>query len=283
MRWRRAARGWLVGVVMGAGALWNLGSGLAFAAAPRNPEAEIERLRARVVELEREATVGRVETARLRAELLRLETELEEVRKQLEVARRTGPETVAEPEPTGPIVEAGPAIEETSIDEEPLVGVLVAEPLTAPDEPLAAPAEPLAAPDEPSAGEPSSPQALYDEGYTLFHEKRYDEAERRFERFLLLYPTSSLADNALFWIGESRYARGELASALEAFTATVERYPEGNKVADAMIKAGKCFEALGDLESARETYEEIRRRFPATGAATLATERLKTLAGMPSP
>ncbi|NJL26931.1 MAG: tol-pal system protein YbgF [Thermoanaerobaculia bacterium] len=124
---------------------------------------------------------------------------------------------------------------------------------------------------------------LYDEGYTLFHEKRYAEAEQRFERFLALYPTSSLADNALFWIGECRYARGEFQAALEAFTGTVERFPEGNKIPDAMVKAGKCFEALGDLDSARETYDEIGRRFPATGAATLAAEHLKTLGRKPSP
>lgn len=272
---QQRTRAWLaLGLILSA--LGAVGNGAAFAASSRDSEAEIERLRSRVVELEREATVGRVETTRLRAELTRLETEIDELHQQLERAKPCGSETVTEPEPTGPLIETGPTIEETAIEEEPLVGTTVAEPLA----PTGTPPAPVA---EPSTGESGPPQTLYDEAYTLFHQKLYDEAERRFERFLSLYPTSDLADNALFWIGECRYAQGELQAALEAFTRTVERYPEGNKIPDAMLKAGKCFEALGDLDAARETYEEIRRRFPATGAATLASERLQALARSPSP
>ncbi|NJL28456.1 MAG: hypothetical protein HC897_11500, partial [Thermoanaerobaculia bacterium] len=142
MRRERAPRARLVGLGLLTGSLWILGQGAVFAAAPRNPEAEIERLKVRVVELEREATVGRVETARLRTELTRLEAELDEARKLLEAARRQGPETVAEAEPTGPIVETGPDIEEAPLEDEMLVGVAVAEPLSAPAEPPVSEAQP---------------------------------------------------------------------------------------------------------------------------------------------
>ena len=122
-------------------------------------------------------------------------------------------------------------------------------------------------------------QALYDQGYALFHQKRYADAETRFRRFLDLYPRHPLADNAQFWIGESRYARGDFASALAAFSATVEQYPDGNKVADAMLQAGKCLESMGQDAEAIATYEAIAERFPDTVVASTAAARLAALRG----
>jgi tol-pal system protein YbgF len=116
-------------------------------------------------------------------------------------------------------------------------------------------------------------QALYDRGYTLYHQGHYVDAEASFQRFLQSEPKSELADNSLYWIGECRYSRHDLRGALAAFRETVERYPQGNKVPDAMLKAGQTMEALGDKEGARTTYKEVTKRFPNTAAAAAADER----------
>ncbi len=120
-------------------------------------------------------------------------------------------------------------------------------------------------------------QALYDRGYTQYHQGHYRDAEATFERFLSHYAKTDLGDNALYWIGESRYSLGEYEKALTAFKQTVERYPNGNKVPDALLKAGQCLEQLGNKKGARTTYEEVVRRFAGTTAATLASERLHAL------
>jgi len=96
-------------------------------------------------------------------------------------------------------------------------------------------------------------------------------------RFLRSYADTDLADNAQYWVGESRYARKDYAGALAAFRETVERFPEGNKVADALFKAGQCFEAQGDQGSALETYREVIQRYAETAAAARATERVRAL------
>jgi tol-pal system protein YbgF len=129
-------------------------------------------------------------------------------------------------------------------------------------------------PDEEPAPETLSPtsQVLYDRGYSLYYQGHYVDAESSFQRFLQSSPTSELADNAQYWIGECRYARNDLKGALAAFRETVERYPKGNKVADAMLKSGQCLEGLGDIEGARVTYREIARRFPGSAAAAAAEE-----------
>ena len=116
-------------------------------------------------------------------------------------------------------------------------------------------------------------QELYDRGYTLYHQTRYVDAESGFRRFLQSYPRNDLSDNAQYWIGECRYARGDIRGALAAFQETVERYPDGNKVPDAILKLAGCLEELGAEEAAQARYDEVMRRFPNTAAATSAEER----------
>ena len=118
-----------------------------------------------------------------------------------------------------------------------------------------------------------SAQALYDRGYTLYHQGRFVDAETSFQRFLQTDPGNELADNAQYWIGECRYARSDTRGALAAFREVIEKHPKGNKVPDALLKAGQCLESMGDIEGARVTYREVIRRFPGSAAAGVAEER----------
>ena len=120
-------------------------------------------------------------------------------------------------------------------------------------------------------------QRLYDRGYTLFHQARYVDSEQVFREFVELHPTSDLADNAQYWIGECRFANRDLRGALSAFQETVNRHPNGNKVPDALLKTGQVLEDLGDVSSARQSYRELQRRFPDSAAAVVASERLNRL------
>jgi tol-pal system protein YbgF len=140
-------------------------------------------------------------------------------------------------------------------------------------------ASPAASAPSGESAEPGAPldpraQALYDRGYTLYHQGDYVDAETSFRRFLEGHGSSDLSDNAQYWIGECRLARDDLRGALAAFRETVNRYPDGNKVPDALLKTGDVLEKLGDEEGARESYREIQRRFPDSAAAIVASERL---------
>jgi len=116
-------------------------------------------------------------------------------------------------------------------------------------------------------------QALYDRGYTLFHEGRYVDAETAFRQFLQSYGTTDLGDNAQYWIGECRWGRRDFRGALDAFRETVERYPDGNKVPDALLKVGQSLEELSDSAGARLAYEEVLSRYPDSRAALVARDR----------
>jgi tol-pal system protein YbgF len=103
------------------------------------------------------------------------------------------------------------------------------------------------------------------------------DAESGFQRFIQAHPATELTDNAQYWIGECRLARGDVSGALAAFRETVERFPGGNKVPDALLKVGESMAALGDVEGAREAYQEVIRRFAGTTAAAVARDRLQAL------
>lgn len=264
MRRRPARR--FAGAAVVALALFHTGCGGGMWREPETGASEADELRRQNLELRREKTVAEVELARLRQEVARLERELAAARAEI---ARPAPPPAAAGAPESP---APPAVEGEELADEDLAPPPARETAARPEPPVPAPA-PVPPPQKIDA----AARALYDESYAFFHERRYTESEAGFERFLELYPRTDLADNAQFWIGECRFARGEHESALEAFTRTVEEYPEGNKVPDALLKAGRCLELLGDRSEAAATYEEIVRRFGDSPAAAAARERLAEL------
>jgi tol-pal system protein YbgF len=245
--------------------------------APRNPagDAEIAELKQRILELQRRAAVQQVELARLRERVAELEahaggTGFEERASGATAARpappAAGDRAPAAPEPAFEIAEV---LEDEAIDPDEL------EPASAPAIAPPPSATPPGAPDDAERRPPSpAAQALYDQGYTLFHQGRFIDAESAFRRFLQEYPDNDHADNAQYWIGEARYSRDDFRGALAAFRETVEHHPHGNKVPDALLKAGQCLEKLGDREGARASYREVARRFPDSAAAAVAEDRL---------
>ena len=240
---------------------------------PQGPSPEQIEMQRRMVEMEQRAIMGEVEAQRLRGEVKRLKVELAEAKEQ---AQRTAPPTTSPAQPIGDdigTITVTPLVESVELEEpEPTE---LAPPMG--DVGGGAATAGFVTGGTPVALESSSAQGIYDQGYALFHQRLYGEAEYVFGQVLAQYPEHDLADNALFWIGESRYARKDYGAALAAFTSTVQLYPEGNKVADAMLKAGKCLEGLGDYARAAETYREAQRLFPDSAAALVAEERLQAL------
>jgi len=204
----------------------------------------------RILELEREVGKARDEAAALRRRVTDLERELE--------ARPVEPPPAAVAPPTAPVdlepLAAPPArveVEESDlIDAEPATG--------------GAPA-PTAESDSDSS---------YEAALVALRDGRTEEAERLLIEFAEGSPSSDLADNAWFWLGESRAARGDHASAIDAYRTAIDRYPEGNKVPDTLLKLGVALANVGETGPAREAWQELVRRFPTTAAAEAALEKL---------
>jgi tol-pal system protein YbgF len=234
-----------------------------------------------VLELQQQSSADQAEIDGLRRQILALEDRVarEAAERAAAEARANAPRGLAEetvPPPRRVEVIEVSDLEEPLDEDSPPPEVAAADPPPAVgDEGRSAPvASPSAAPVASPTRITTAAQAVYDQGYSQYHQGRYVESEETFERFLAAYAATDLGDNARFWIGESRLARNELESALAAFRETVREYPQGNKTPDALLRAGEVLERLGDLDGARAAYGEVGRRFPESAASAEAARRL---------
>jgi tol-pal system protein YbgF len=131
----------------------------------------------------------------------------------------------------------------------------------------------------PAGASPAGEQAGYDAAFNALKATDYPKAIQNFQSFLAAYPSSPLASNAQYWLGEAFYAKGDYEAAITSFRKVTTDWPESRKAPDALVKVGFTQAALGRNRDARATLEEVTRRFPGTDAAQLATERLKRLPG----
>jgi tol-pal system protein YbgF len=121
-------------------------------------------------------------------------------------------------------------------------------------------------PEEAAASSYQAAKAQLDAG-------QLEVSRKMFEVFLAAHPDHTLADNALYWIGETWYAKALWIKAAGIFSAVVKRYPRGNKIPDAMLKTGLCYVHLGEHSDANEVFGHLMRQYPGTPAAEIAREQ----------
>jgi tol-pal system protein YbgF len=117
-------------------------------------------------------------------------------------------------------------------------------------------------------------KAAYQAAFNLLKDGQYDRAIVAFQKFLVAYPDSSLADNAQYWLGEAYYVNKSYPEAEAAFQRVVDKYPQSRKLGDALLKIGFCRYELKQWQSAREVLGQVVARFTDTPAARLAQQRL---------
>jgi tol-pal system protein YbgF len=108
-------------------------------------------------------------------------------------------------------------------------------------------------------------------------EANYALAVDSFEEYLRLFPDSSLADNAQYWIGESHYARQQYQLARTAFLDLARRWPQAETVADAKFKAARCLVELGDGARAVDELVRLVREHPRSETVPIACMQIERL------
>jgi tol-pal system protein YbgF len=111
----------------------------------------------------------------------------------------------------------------------------------------------------------------------LFGRGKFDDARRTFQQVFDQDPTGDLADNCLFWIGETYYATGKFGEAMKYYKRVTVEFGDQNKAPDAMFKIALAFEKTSDLGMAKQTLDEVIRRYPYSSAAASAKLELKRI------
>jgi tol-pal system protein YbgF len=131
---------------------------------------------------------------------------------------------------------------------------------------------------EGSASGGADDKAAYQAAFALLKDSQYDRAIAAFQKFLAAFPSSPLADNAQYWLGEAYYVNKSFPEAQIAFQRVVELYPQSRKRPDALLKIGYCEYELKQFDVAKQTLLQVTAQFPDTPSGHLAQQRLDKMA-----
>jgi len=117
----------------------------------------------------------------------------------------------------------------------------------------------------------------YRTAITLFGKNRYPEARAAFQQVFDADSSGELADNALFWIGETYFAAADYNNAIRYYKRVADEFGDQNKAPDALYKLAISFERTSDLAQARTTLQEVIARYPYSAPASSAKSELNRI------
>ena len=117
----------------------------------------------------------------------------------------------------------------------------------------------------------------YRNAIVLFGQGRLADARRAFQEVYEADQQGDLADNALFWIGETYFAARDYQAAMRYYRRVTTEFADQNKAPDAMFKTALSLERTGDVALARKTLEEVITRYPYSTPAASAKHELTRL------
>jgi tol-pal system protein YbgF len=139
----------------------------------------------------------------------------------------------------------------------------------------------------PGAGMASLPRAssdnLYQNALRDFTTGKYDLARQEFGDYVLKFPSTDLASNAQFYLGEISYAQGEFKDAIAQYNQVLANYPQSYKLAAASLKKGFAELELGMKATGTKDLREVERRFPGSDEARRAQAKLREIGAPAAP
>jgi len=124
---------------------------------------------------------------------------------------------------------------------------------------------------------PVSSDTLYQNALRDLNSGKYDLSRQEFNDFLRNFPTSELAGNAQFYLGEIDYSQGDYQDALNAYDMVLVNYPKSYKSAAASLKKGEAMLALGQKANASKQFHAVVTRYPGTDEARRAQAHLREM------
>lgn len=117
----------------------------------------------------------------------------------------------------------------------------------------------------------------YRNAIMLYGQGKLSEARRAFQGVFEADQQGDLADNALFWIGETYFAAKDYVNAMRFYARVTNDYADQNKAPDAMFKTALAQEKTGDLALARKTLQQVIERYPYSSSASTAKQELQRI------
>ncbi len=108
----------------------------------------------------------------------------------------------------------------------------------------------------------ASSQQLYRSAFSLLTKQDFEGAEEAFRSFIDRHGEDPLAGNAVYWLGETYYARRQFADAAVTFADGYQNYPGSTKTPDNLLKLGMSLARLDRAEDACFALARLLEEFP---------------------
>jgi tetratricopeptide (TPR) repeat protein len=115
-----------------------------------------------------------------------------------------------------------------------------------------------AQPEQDSPSVEASTDRDYEAALAAYRDRRYDDAQRRFEA--LAARGGSSAASAALYAAQSARARAGCPTAAPLFEQTFQRFPDTQPGYESAWQAAGCYRTLGDFERARHHYELLLKK-----------------------
>jgi tol-pal system protein YbgF len=123
----------------------------------------------------------------------------------------------------------------------------------------------------------ASSDTLYQNALRDFTTGKYDLARQEFGDYVLHFPSTDLASNAQFYLGEISYAQADYKDAIAQYNLVLANYPQSYKLAAALLKKGFAELEMGMKATGTKDLREVVRRFPGADEARRAQAKLKEI------
>jgi len=107
-----------------------------------------------------------------------------------------------------------------------------------------------------------TPEGQYESAFQALTAGDYDTAMAGFQSFVDQNPQHELAGNAVYWLGETHYVRGDYRQAAQVFARGYQNYPEGSKAPDNLLKLAMSLAAMDSNEDACVALNQLKTSFP---------------------
>ena len=123
----------------------------------------------------------------------------------------------------------------------------------------------------------TDPETLYEAGYADYLRGNYELALLAFDEYLRSFPDTELADNALYWTGESYFSQKRFLPAITAFEELLTRFPASEKATSARMKQGFAHIERGDSKTGIAQLRKLVQDYPFSDEAKLTRAQLEIL------
>jgi tol-pal system protein YbgF len=126
--------------------------------------------------------------------------------------------------------------------------------------------------------QPGNPEQLFAAAYADYSRGNDELALSEFRQYVETYPSSELADNAQYWIGEILYSQKKLPEASAAFEQVKMISPNGDKTPTALYKRGLILLEMQRKEEAVVQLLAVYTDYSKTKEGELAKNKLMDVA-----